>query len=75
MPNAIEQAENHLSLHERKTLSEMTQWMKDSRHRAESCGCLNCKKEADSAYEALKVELGRVRGPQTVLAVPMRDNI
>lgn len=73
--NAIEQAEHHVALTERRDLKTLTQWMKDSRHRAESCKCPNCQKEADSAFNALKAELFRQRGSQTVLAIPMRDNI
>lgn len=47
-------------------LESMESWMRESAHRAETCKCPNCKKEAQSAREAYFQESQRQSGSRAL---------
>lgn len=67
--SVIESAESFVRLTEKKHLDQLITWRKESHHRAESCGCPNCQKEAKSAYQALSDEVNRLDPPKLARAI------
>lgn len=58
--SVIDQANAHVNGVEDAFVMMLFDWQENAEHRAESCKCPNCLKEAESAREALCREVNRL---------------
>lgn len=59
----VQKANEFIIANERKKEKELLDNRNIAEHRANSCGCPNCKKEAESATEAYRKEKRRLYSP------------